>query len=500
LGVNRTAAVDVLRSGLKTGMLNALLFPQDPIGNAPQLLSDLRAVFPPVSQRYVLGPLVQLAWGTPTLLTLELAVLLELPDPVRLVLLGRLQALLPAASHPLIQIRLDAIGLLDFNRGAVALDASLYDSRIVQFALTGDMALRANWGTQPTFVLALGGLHPRFPAPAGFPQLERLALSLSDGEALQLRCEAYLALTSNTVQFGARLDLHAAGGGFSFAGSVGFDALVQLAPLAFVVDIGAALALRYRGHLLLGVFFSGSLAGPTPWQVEGKATIKVLFFKVSVRFAHRFGAEAPPPLPAPVDVLALLVEALRDQRNWSATVPRGEPPVVGLRESAPPVAGLRVHPLAEVTVRERVVPLKRRLTKVGSAPLVGGPTTCTVVVTGLGTTPVPLTPSPVREPFALGQYEEQSDDEKLTRPAFELEEAGVQFGVEAVAYAYEAQLDQAIAYETLLLDPTRPVAPAAVPYVLAAPVLDAVVSLGAAGQAAFRRRGLARYRDRELVA
>jgi hypothetical protein len=30
--------------------------------------------------------------------------------------------------------------------------------------------------------------------------------------------------------------------------------------------------------------------------------------------------------------------------------------------------------------------------------------------------------------------------------------------------------------------------------------LDAVVSLGAAGQAAFRRRGLARYRDRELVA
>src|SRR5262249_37516838 len=216
--------------------------------------------------RYMVGPMVQLAWGTPTLLTLELAIVLELPEPVRLLILGRLQVLLPDADHALIQVRMDAIGLIDFNRGDVALDATLYDSRIVQFALTGDMALRANWGAQPTFVLALGGFHPRFPAPAGVPHLERLALSLSDGDALQLRCEAYLALTSNTVQFGARLDLHAAGGGFSFDGSLGFDVLVQLAPPAFVVDIGVALALRYHGHLLLGIFFNGSLAGPTPWQ------------------------------------------------------------------------------------------------------------------------------------------------------------------------------------------------------------------------------------------
>jgi hypothetical protein len=199
-------------------------------------------------------------------------------------------------------------------------------------------------------------------------------------------------------------------------------------------------------------------------------------------------------------VLALLVNALGDVRNWSATVPRGEPPVVVLREAAPPAAGLRVHPLAALTVRQRVVPLQRRITQVGSAPLVGGPTTCTVVVTGMGTTPVPLTPTPVREPFALGQYEEQSDDAKLTRPAFELEEAGVQFGVEAVAYAYEARLDQPIDYETLLIDPTRPAAPAVVPYVLPPPVLEAVVRLGAAGQAAFRRRGRARYRDPELAA
>ena len=322
LGVNRSVMVEVLRAGLKTGTLGSLLFPADPIRNAAQIVSDLRAVFPPVNRRYLLGPMLQLAWGTPTLLTLELAVLLELPDPVRLVILGRLQALLPNAQHALVQVRMDAIGVIDFNRSDVALDATLYDSRILQFALTGDMALRANWGVQPNFVLAVGGFHPRFAAPPGLPKLSRLALSLSDGDSLRLRCAAYLALTSNTVQFGARLDLHAAGGGFSFDGMLSFDALFQLAPLAFIVDLGAALALRYRGHLLVGIRFEGSLAGPTPWHVQGKATIKIFFFKVSVRFDRQFGQRQPPPLPAPIDALGLLIEALRDRRNWSAALPR----------------------------------------------------------------------------------------------------------------------------------------------------------------------------------
>ncbi|MEP6933426.1 MAG: DUF6603 domain-containing protein, partial [Nitrospirota bacterium] len=190
LGINRTVRVDTLRQGLKTGTLDSILFPRDPVRNAPQLLSDLRAVFPPAPDRYVLGPMVQLRWGTPTLLTLDLAVLLELPTPVRLIILGRLQVLLPNQSHPLVQVRMDALGVLDFNEGTVALDATLYDSRILEFTLTGDMALRARWGSQPNFVLAIGGLHPRFPAPAGLPALRRLALTLADGDSLQLRCQA----------------------------------------------------------------------------------------------------------------------------------------------------------------------------------------------------------------------------------------------------------------------------------------------------------------------
>ncbi len=500
LGLNRTVRTETLRQGLKTGTLDSLLFPRDPVRNAPQLMSDLRAVFPPASGRHVLGPMVQLRWGTPTLLTLDLAVLLELPTPVRLIVLGRLQVLLPNQSHPLVQIRMDALGVLDFNEGTVALDATLYDSRILDFTLTGDMALRARWGSRPNLILAIGGLHPRFPAPAGLPALSRLALTLADGDNLQLRCQAYLALTSNTVQFGARVDLHAAGGGFSFDGMLSFDALVQLTPLSFQVDVAAAIALRYRGRLLMGISFSGMLAGPTPWHVEGKATIKILFFKVSVHFERQFGSRTAPPLPAAVDVLALVTEALRDRRNWSAALPRTEPAIVTLRETAPASQTLRVHPLAELTVRERVVPLKRRITKLGTSPLRGGPTTVTVTATNRSATSQPVPTTSVQEPFALAQFEELRDDELLARPAFETHDAGLTFTPDTVAFDEDPALTGPLRYETLIIDPTRPPEPPRLGYTLSASVLTRAAGFGAAGQAAFRRHGRARYRAAEEVA
>lgn len=486
VALHRTIRTDVLREGLKTGTLNSVLFPPDPLRNAPQIFSDLRRVFPPTSGRHVIGPMVQLRWGTPTLLTLDLALLVELPSPIRVLVLGRLQVLLPNQSHPLIQIRMDALGVLDVSAETVALDATLYDSKILQFTLTGDMALRAGWGRQPQFVLAIGGFHPRFAAPPGLPALKRLALQLADGASLQLRCQAYLAVTSNTVQFGARVDLHAAGGGFSFDGMLGFDALIQLTPLAFEVEVGAALALRYRGRLLLGISFKGRLAGPTPWQVEGKATIKILFFSVSVSFSRTFGSPTAPPLPAAVDVVGLIAAALADRRNWSGTVPRRSAPVVTIRET-PPADGLRIHPWAELTLRERIAPLNRTLTKLGTAPLVGGPTTVTVTVTDrAGASPWRTTP--VHEPFAIAQYEDLREDEQLARPSFEPLEAGLTVAADDLAVEDEGGLSTPIAYETLLIDPTRPPERPKPGYVLSAAVLARVAPFGAAGQAPARKR------------
>jgi hypothetical protein len=500
LGINRTVMVDVLRSGIKNGTLGSILFPADPVRNAPQIVSDLRTVFPATRNRHVFGPMAQISWGTPTILTLEIAVLLELPEPVRLIILGRLQTALPDADHALIRVRMDAIGVIDFNKNDIALDASLYDSRILQFVLTGDMALRANWGAQPNFVLAIGGFNPRFPAPAGFPLLARLALSLGNSNNPRLRFEAYLALTSNTVQFGARFDFSYSAAGFTLAGFLAFDALFQFAPFEFVIDVGAMVALKRGGSVLMGVLLEMTVAGPNPWHVWGKATFKIFFFKVSIRFDHRFGDEEPAPLPAPIDVLTLLADALGDRRNWSSALPRGEHAIVSLRDVQTTPLTLRVHPLAELTVRQRVVPLHRPVTKFGNVPL-GKETVFTVAASDPGGAPLPMSSQPLKDAFALAQFQEMSDDEKLSRPAFEQHDSGLQFGIEDAAYEYEPLPDSAIAYETLVIDPTRPEeAPAPEPYVLAPAILDAVVGLGAAGQAAIRRRGTSRYRSLERVA
>ena len=503
LGVNRTVKVDVLRGGIKNGTLGSILFPPDPIRNAPQIVSDLRAVFPPVKERYLLGPMAIIGWGTPTLLTLELALILEIPEPIRLLILGRLTAILPEERTALVRVRMDALGVIEFTKGEVSLDAVLYDSRILEFTLTGEMALRASWGDEPSFVLAIGGFNPRFLAPAGFPRLERLALSLSDGDDLRLRCECYLALTSNTVQFGARLDLHAAGGGFTLDGYLGIDALFHFEPFEFVVDIGAGVALRYHGHLLMGISLEGTLSGPTPWQIRGKATFKVLFFKVSVSVNHRFGVDEPGPLPAPVDVLTLLVGAVRDARNWSSELRRGEHPLVTFGEGSGG-ASLRAHPRAELVVRQRVVPLNVTIARFGNAPVSGeNRFTLAAVRADGGGGELPLAATMLQDAFALGQYLEMDDDEKLSRPSFEGQDAGLRLGSEEVSYQYDSLVDGEIEYETQLVVPGQAPqedAPSAPRYVMAATVLEAVAVTGAAGQAAIRRSGNARYRTLQLVA
>src|SRR5262249_13711596 len=133
LALNRTVAVDVLRAGIRNNTLGSILFPPDPVANAPRIISDLHAVFPPARDRFVFGPMARIGWGSPTILTLDLGLIFEIPDPVRLLVLGRLQAVLPDENHALVRLRMDALGVIDVERGQLALDATLFDSRLFSF-------------------------------------------------------------------------------------------------------------------------------------------------------------------------------------------------------------------------------------------------------------------------------------------------------------------------------------------------------------------------------
>jgi hypothetical protein len=57
-----------------------------------------------------------------------------------------------------------------------------------------------------------------------------VSINLSEGENPRIRCEAYFALTSNTTQFGAKVEIFAKVSKFSVQGHTLFDVLVQHDP------------------------------------------------------------------------------------------------------------------------------------------------------------------------------------------------------------------------------------------------------------------------------
>lgn len=454
LGVNRGTKVEALRAGLRDGTTKSVLFPTDPLRNAPRIVSDLRRVFPPTAGRHVFGPMAKLGWGTPTIMTAEIGVLLSLPSPVRLVLLGRIHAALPDDDAALVVFNMDAIGVVDFGAKEASIDATLYDSRLVAYTLTGDMAMRTSWGSDPGFALSVGGFHPRFEPPSDFPALRRISLTLGPGNPL-IRWQGYFAITSNTVQAGASVELSAAAAGFSLDGHLGFDALFQFDPFKLMVDIAAGFALRRGGTKLMSVGLKGSLAGPNPWHVRGKASFEIWPLSFSVNVDATFGERSePPPLP-PADVFGKVVEALGRPANWSAQLPEGGNSVVTLRQVERPEGTVLAHPLGTLQVRQQVAPLGVTIDTFGNAP----PDTYTkfwVDSVTVAAETQDLGARDVRERFAPAQFFDLSDAAKLDGPAFERYAAGTTVGNALFAHggSDDASLLQTatLSYETSVVD------------------------------------------------
>ena len=79
LGLNRTMLFQPLMDGMRTNSIQSIMFPQDVIANAPRIISDLRAIFPPQEGTFLIGPMAKIGWGEPTLISLSLGVIIEIP-------------------------------------------------------------------------------------------------------------------------------------------------------------------------------------------------------------------------------------------------------------------------------------------------------------------------------------------------------------------------------------------------------------------------------------
>jgi hypothetical protein len=438
-GINRTIVTATLQAGVRNHAVDHILFPKDPVRNAPQIISDLRAIFPPAEGRYVFGPMLELGWGGGlNLVTAELGFILEVPMPIRIVILGQLNVNLPNPDAAVVELHLDVVGIIDFGKKFFSLDASLHDSRIVIFVIYGDMAMRLVWGDNPSFALSIGGLNPHFQPPPGFPTLRPLTIALSTSDAFHLSIQSYFAITSNSFQFGAHAELYIGVGSLNVYGWLGFDTLFIFQPFSFIVDFTAGLALRSGDQTLLGISVSGELSGATPWHAKGDAHVTIIFFEISVSFDTTWGEEKKNALPD-IDPWPQLRAAIVEPKNWSGALPASLPQTVTLATAkGKDTPSVLIDPSGTLTFRQRVLPLDEHLTKFGEAtPLPQAMFHLDQVKLGAQ----PVTYTIVQDKFAPGQFETLSDADKLSRPSFEYRDAGFTVGGDRVALGTQFGVD-----------------------------------------------------------
>ncbi|HEY7618112.1 MAG TPA: DUF6603 domain-containing protein, partial [Solirubrobacteraceae bacterium] len=426
--INRRLDTDAFLAGVRAGAVDSILFPEDPIVNAQTIISNLTTIFPVAMDRYVFGPMAILGWGTPTLVKAELGILIEVPAPIVVAFVGQASVELPEGLA-IVSLHLDVVGILDTGKSLFAVDATLRDSYVALYTISGDMAMRLTWGAEPNFALSVGGLNPNFTPPPQFPTLRRVTVALGMGDNPRVSLEGYFAVTSNSLQFGAKAELYAASSGFSVKGWVGFDALLIFVPLSFRFDFSLGFGLYKGSSRICGITVDGHLTGPSPFHAWGKGCISLLFFDICVPFDATFGERQENTLP-PSDPWPLLEAAIKRVENWSAELAADVASTVTLRPPPDDPTKLLLHPMGSATLRQKVLPLDRALERFGQFTI-QGPNRYDVVGVTVGDAAADDW-GVVTDHFAPGDFENLNETDKLSRPSFEDMDAGVRVGSDFV--------------------------------------------------------------------
>ncbi|MFJ8085364.1 DUF6603 domain-containing protein [Streptomyces sp. NPDC096205] len=447
LGANRRIDRDALLAAVADGRAAQLLFPPDPTAALATLGDTVSALFPACPGRFVVGPMFELSWGG-RLLRLALGVVAELSVPTgdrggtappRFTILGKLTLMVPDEVAPLITVQATLMADIDTATPAFTAFASLTGSQLAGLPLNGDLYLLIRGGADPAFVFSAGGLHPAYRAPAGVPALRRIGMRLGL-PLVELRCQAYVAVTSNSVQFGARVELSAELAECGLSGHFGFDALFEWDPFHFSVQVSAAVAVEVMGETLMGVSLNLLLEGPSPWRLKGTGRIETFLFDVPFSIDESWGGLPPVGQPPP-DLKELLAAEFTKPESWQAeTAPEALAGVRLTDEAAEGIAaGTFVHPLGTLQARQRLMPLNVPISRFSGA---GVPAqTWSVSQTHLvSNTTGSLVTDPfgmraVSDRFALGQFQNLSAEEQLSRPAFQDMDCGVKFGASGLQHA-----------------------------------------------------------------
>lgn len=453
-GSNRTTSPEAFLAGIATGDLDAILFPEDPIGKAPQYLAALGRLFPAQKDASVLGISAKFsAFGGA--LTLDLGVLFDIQASslARLYVVAQFVGIFPrprkgekvVASKRPVHIFADGVAIWDTRTDELNLRIVLRNSRIWAGELTGGASLfhgspQADGGNRGTYI-SIGGFHPDYVPPGTKIFVPpRLALALKKGDHLKLEVRAYVAYTPSSVQFGLAGKIEARLYGFGIRGLLSFDVLMGFDGNCNI-KIEASVELLVGSRSIAAVRFVGTLSGLLPSVLSGKAEVKFLFWTLSVHGSLTIHAGSVPEPGA--DVTGTLTSAISAPSNWES----GGAPGLMLTDSKR--EGVWLSPSEPLTLRQPVVPLNVPIERFEGARL-GAPQTLRIEKVAAGADALATTP--VAGEFALGMFLELTQEEMLASRGFESRDAGFQI---ARPLETGAVVNTDVDFEEILLDPKK---------------------------------------------
>lgn len=426
LGVNRRMVVEKIQDGLSEGSIDSIMFPVNAIENADRIISDLRAIFPPAEGQFVIAPFVKIGWGTPNIIQVDLGIFLEFPFKGRIILIGKLAAILPKPEKAILQLQVDVFGNFDFANERILILGALRDSYLYEYPLSGEFGFLLSWGKEKAFLLSAGGFHPRYQPPAGFPALKPIRLDISKGK-FHIAASCYHAITANSFQFGARAELLADYDSVNITGVLSFDTFIQFQPFGFTADMGLKVDVRFKGHKLAGADMNLALSGPSPWVASGTATFSIWIWDKDMDFYESWGGEPTGAIEAIKAWEDRLKPALESNESWGFYLPTGTTQLALLKPLTEDKEQDTIYlpPNASLEIRQQALPLEADLEQLGNAPIAGSNRFAISGITIGGVEVDMKNTESVKEHFARGQFFKLSDSEKLSTPAFDPMKAGV---------------------------------------------------------------------------
>jgi hypothetical protein len=417
LGINRRIDQDKLINAVRNGSLSSILFVKDLEKNLDLVLSQASTYYPIKKDQLFFGFLTQITWGE--IVKADLGLFIQAPDPVVIIIAGSIKVSLADKLENLLSLNVQFLGSIDFSKG-LSFDAALVDSHIVGITFHGSMAFRLYWaGETKGFLFSVGGFHPQYKPEADFnvSNMNRLGMKLNYS-ILKLSLESYFAITSNTVQFGAKITLQIGWSKFGIYGYLYFNALFQFKPFMFMFDVGAGLAVKLGKLTLFSISVNFALSGPAPWNAKGKASFKFII-TYNIEFNVTWGKKQDASNRIYIDIMPLYIKSLNDNSNWKIKSTDLTDNLVNFTQNES--LKLVLQPSDTLSFIQNAVPLNQKMERYGEAY----PNDIeSLKIKSIKISGQEVNYSTTQSSFAPTLIREYTDEEKIAAPSYQKMQAG----------------------------------------------------------------------------